>query len=187
MHTPGPTPLSEHWESLVHATQVLALLQIGVVPSQLLLVTPPSVTVVSQPTHWPAMVPPLAQTGLAPGQGPTLARPPPSGAPLSVDPPSVPPPDGTLAVAPGTLQPWHLFCTQKALFPPCGQSLLLTHSTQLPVAAHTGALAGQALPPSGPLTPPQETQVFCAEQKGTPASLLHWLLVLHATHLLFTQ
>ena len=43
MHTPGPTPLSEHCVSLVQAAQVLAPVQIGVVPLQSLLVT--------QPTH----------------------------------------------------------------------------------------------------------------------------------------
>ena len=174
MHTPGPTPLSAHWVSLV---------QIGVVPLQLL-VTPPSVVIVSQPTHWPAIVPALAQTGVAPVQGPVAA--PASRASLLAPPSEEPLLTGPLAVAPGALQPWHWFCTQKAL-PAVGQSLLLTHSTQPPDAAQTGVAAGQALPPSAPPTAAHDTQVFWAEQNGTPAALLHWLLALQATHLVFTQ
>jgi hypothetical protein len=185
MHTPGPTPLSEHWVSLVQAVQVLAgmvdvavRLQIGVVPLQSVLVT--------HWTHSPAMVPVVAQTGLAPVQGPVVPPPPSGTVPPSAAPPSEPPLTGALAVAPGTLQPTHWFCTQKAALG-FGQSLLCTHWTQLPDAAQTGELAGHELPPSALLPLAQETQVFCAEQNGTPASLLHWLLILQATHLVFTQ
>ena len=131
------------------------------------------------------MVPVVAQTGVAPMQGPVAApasRVPPSRAPPSAEPPLT----GPLADAPATLQPEHWFFTQKPL-PAVGQSLLPTHSTQPPEAAQTGVAAGQALPPSAPLTPAHDTQVFWAEQNGTPASLLHWLLVLQGTQRFFTQ
>ena len=75
-------------------------LQIGVVPLQSPLVT--------QPTHWPAMVPAVAQTGVVPVHGPVAA--PASRVPLSRVPPSEEPLlTGPLAEAPGALQPWHWF------------------------------------------------------------------------------
>ena len=170
MHTPGPVV---HWVSLVQGVQVLAgmvavavTLQIGVAPLQSLLVT--------HWTHWPMAVPLVAHTGLALVHGP-------------VAPPAATPPSVGLATAPAWSQPTHWFCTQYPLAA-FGQSLFFTHSTQRPeVDSHTEVLPEHALPPSGPLSPAQETQVFCAEQKGTPAALLHWVLVLHATHLAFTQ
>jgi hypothetical protein len=160
---------------MVSVAGVPVVLQIGVVPVQLL-VTPPSLEVVWQPTHWPAIGPVLAHTGVVPVHGPVEVEPP-SGAPASV----------ALAVASGSVHPTHWFFTQKAdLGFAVGQSLFCTHCTQPPDAAHTGVLGGHTLPPSGPLTLAQETHVF-AEQKSKPASLLHWLLVLQATHLVFTQ
>ena len=189
MHTPGPMPLSAHWVSLLHAIQVLAAMVVVAVRLQIGVVMPLQSLLVTQPTHWPAIVPVVAHTGVVPVHGPVAApasRAPASRVPPSIAPPSVPLLTGPLAEAPGALQPTHWFCTQKDL-PAVGQSLLLTHSTQLPEVAQTGVAAGQALPPSAPLTAAQETQVFCAEQKGTPLSLLHWLLALQATHLAFTQ
>ena len=169
---PGPMPAVWHWSSLVQAPHLkvpVAVSQIGVLPEQSLLLR--------QPMHWPALELVVlvlgTQNGVALGQA-SFA--PPSGAPPSV------------ALAPATTesQPLHWFCTQKAL-PAVGQSPFLTHSTQLPEVAQTGVVAGQALPPSAPLNAAQDTQVFCAEQNGTPLSLLHWLLVLQATHLAFRQ
>jgi len=173
MQIPGPVV---HWVSLVQPTQVFAV-QIGVLPEQSELVM--------HCTHWPSTVPLVAHTGLAPLQGPTTppSLPPPSTRPPSLDPPSLPLPPP--ALAPATLQPWHLLATQKFL-PGVGHSLFCTHSTHRPEpGSHTGATPEQT-PPS-PVAEAHDTQVFCAEQKGAPASLSHWLLALHDTHLAFTQ
>jgi hypothetical protein len=75
-----------------------------------------------------------------------------------------------------------LFWTQKD-FPAVGQSLFETHCTQLP---DDGSQVG--VPPTQPAsTAAQDTQVFWSEQKGTPASLLHWLVVLQPTQMPLKQ
>ena len=164
-----------HWLSLVHAWQVyVVVLQMGVLPEQSVL--PLSAL---QPTHWPALELPLALG--------THTNLPVAPLPASTTLPA--------QLAPGASQATHWFCTQKA-FDAVGQSVFFTHWTQLPVAAlHVGvapehtALTPPSIPPSTlpVLALAQETQVFWAEQNGAPASLLHWLLVLHATQRLFTQ
>ena len=74
-------------------------------------------------------------------------------------------------------QPTQILARQNALFPFL-QSVSFTHSTQLPVlSSHVGMAPGH--PAS---TAEQETQLFVAEQNGTPASLLHWDEALQATH-----
>jgi hypothetical protein len=160
-----------HWLSLVHAWQVyVVVLQMGVLPEQSL--SPLSGL---QPTHCPAFGPPLALG--------THTSFPVAPLPASIAPPS------TLPAQPVVSQPTHWFCTQKA-FDADAQSVFFTHWTQLPVVAlHVGLAPEQTA-----LTPPsmlpaltQETQEFWAEQNGAPASLLHWLLVLHETQRLFTQ
>jgi hypothetical protein len=87
-----------------------------------------------------------------------------------VVPPSKTPPSTVVEVALAVPQPTHWFCTQKALFGSVVHEALSAHSTQRPeTGSHTEVLPVHALAPPELA---QDTQVFCAEQKGKPAALL---------------
>jgi hypothetical protein len=133
-----------HWLSDVHAVHALFVQMGRVVVVQALFST--------HSTHWPATLPLMAHTGLAPMQAgstpPSLLLLPPSAA----APPSTPP--LLLALAPGALQPWQALATQKALAGSLVQPPLPSHSTQV---------------------------LVLARQMGFAGSLLHWLLVAHST------
>jgi hypothetical protein len=73
--------MAAHWVSLVQAVQVLAVPQIGV--------DPPQSVLLAQPTHWPAMFPAVAHTGVAPVHGPVTAAPPSVEAPSAAAPASL--------------------------------------------------------------------------------------------------
>jgi hypothetical protein len=83
------------------------------------------------------------------------------------------------------LQPWHVFCTQKALLADV-HSLLCKHSTQRPEVAHSGVLPMHApvAPPSWALAvapvAPQPTHWFCT-QKALSGSVVHSLFCKHST------
>ncbi len=119
---PGPVV---HWLSLVQASHMFTLLQMGVVPLQSALVT--------QPTHWPAK-PGAVELSLGTQIGLLLVQAGAMEAPASLRLPPSTPASALLPVgrAPGSSQPTHLFCAQKA-FLLVLHSLFWVHSTQLPV------------------------------------------------------